>query len=139
MALPDGFTEAAVGALIAAVGAYPLIRRQVSVAWRETAEGWKARAEELQKRVDEGEKERGAMRERVAALEARPDMTDVAEVLRDHGNLLLAVTRTLQQIEQRMAQRMAQHEEAAAERSMALVEALRSTLPSGRDGTTQEG
>lgn len=135
MALPDGFTEAAVGALIAAVGAYPLIRRQVSVAWRETAEGWKARAEELQKRVDEGEKERGAMRERVAALEARPDMTDVAEVLRDHGNLLLAVTRTLQRLEQRMAQ----HEEAAAERSMALVEALRSALPSGRDGTTQEG
>ena len=35
--------------------------------------------------------------------------------------------------------RAAEREAAAAERSMALVEALRSALPSGRDGTTQEG
>ena len=84
--LPD-VTTTAITVAVSIASAYPLIRRQVSVAWRETAEGWKARAEELKQSVSDADSERMVLRERVAKLESRPDMTDVANVLRDHGNM----------------------------------------------------
>lgn len=61
-------------------------------------------------------------------------MTDVANVLRDHGNLLLAITTVLGKIETRMAE----HEEAASERSIKLARLLASdTLK--HDTTPEEG
>ena len=131
--LPD-VTTTAITVAVSIASAYPLIRRQVSVAWKETAEGWKARAEELKQSVSEADKERDALRERVAALESRPDMTDVANVLRDHGNLLLAITKVLGKIEERMEA----HEEAAAARSIELARALSAATLKG-DHTPEEG
>lgn len=131
--LPD-VTTTAITVAVSIASAYPLIRRQVSVAWKETAEGWKARAEELKQGAVEADRDRTALRERVAALESRPDMTDVANVLRDHGNLLLAITTVLGKIETRMAE----HEEAASERSIKLARLLASdTLK--HDTTPEEG
>lgn len=129
--LPD-VTTTAITVAVSIASAYPLIRRQVSVAWRETAEGWKARAEELKQSVSDADGERMVLRERVAKLESRPDMTDVANVLRDHGNLLLAITTVLGKIQERMEA----HEEAAARRQLEVAEALRATIRPGSNPPT---
>lgn len=129
--LPD-VTTTAITVAVSIASAYPLIRRQVSVAWRETAEGWKARAEELKQSVSDADSERMVLRERVAKLESRPDMTDVANVLRDHGNLLLAITTVLGKIQERMEA----HEEAAARRQLEVAEALRATIRPGSNPPT---
>ena len=133
--LPD-VTTTAITVAVSIASAYPLIRRQVSVAWRETAEGWKARAEELKEElkqsVSDADSERMVLRERVAKLESRPDMTDVANVLRDHGNLLLAITTVLGKIQERMEA----HEEAAARRQLEVAEALRATIRPGSNPPT---
>ena len=129
--LPD-VTTTAITVAVSIASAYPLIRRQVSVAWRETAEGWKARAEELKQSVSDADSERMVLRERVAKLESRPDMTDVANVLRDHGNLLLAITTVLGKIQERMEA----HEEGAARRQLEVAEALRATIRPGSNPPT---
>lgn len=89
------------------------IRLGLTTVYRQTAEGWKARAEEAKLTTTDRELEMTALRERMAVLEAQPNLDE-------HARLLAQIARTLTVLDKRMES----HESAAEDRHGRMVRAI---------------